>query len=301
MFRRLSKLLLKKGFKTLIDISMVLFGGYLALQKLGGFSISAWLESNNWPSDTVILVVDVLSWLIVFILTCKIFILYFERHPVVKFSTKKYEDFTDCLSQHNRTALKDVMNVNRGRKVIYEPSDMEEFEVTTGLIVKQLSSSLRNRVLPAFDERKDVFISLYTFDDSLSSLIYELHYHPGREIVSTQKIPIKGSECEEYECVKCMRSNEVTCYLVNKNHYKKGNPGRYKSLKHYMGCKLRVNGGTVGFLNIEFHNHKIFSDQSEMEDLMEINVYPFKMMLEAQYLRIGLHKLHVKAKRAGGI
>jgi hypothetical protein len=52
-----------------------------------------------------------------------------------------------------------------------------------------------------------------------------------------------------------------------------------------MGSKLETNGTVFGFLNIEFHNHSIFIEETSMQDFMEENVFPFKLLLEYQYLK----------------
>ena len=52
-----------------------------------------------------------------------------------------------------------------------------------------------------------------------------------------------------------------------------------------MGCKLESNSEVFGFLNIEFHNHHLFMDEDEMQDFMEENIFPFKLLFEYQYLK----------------
>jgi len=98
-------------------------------------------------------------------------------------------------------------------------------------------------------------------------------------------IDLEGIEYSQYECVKCMNSSASTSYVIAKEGYARGGSKRYKTVKQYMGCKLETNGYDFGFLNIEFHNQAIFVDEDEMQDFMEENIFPFKLLLEYQYLK----------------
>jgi hypothetical protein len=72
---------------------------------------------------------------------------------------------------------------------------------------------------------------------------------------------------------------------LSKKEYSKGSPKRHKTFQQYMGCKLESNNTIYGFLNIEFHNHDVFVDEAEMQDFMEEIIFPFKLLLEYQYLK----------------
>ncbi len=74
-------------------------------------------------------------------------------------------------------------------------------------------------------------------------------------------------------------------YTLEKSGYAKGDSKRYKTFSQYMGCKIESNGKVYAFLNIEFHNHQVFMEVEDAQDFMEENVYPFKLLLEYQYLK----------------
>jgi hypothetical protein len=90
---------------------------------------------------------------------------------------------------------------------------------------------------------------------------------------------------KDYESVKCINGSNSTAYVLEKNQYSPGASRRRKTIEHYMGCKLETNGNLFGFLNIEFHNGKVFLDEDSMQEFMEQHVFPFKLLLEYQYLK----------------
>ncbi|MFZ5428572.1 MAG: hypothetical protein ACOZEN_16540, partial [Thermodesulfobacteriota bacterium] len=83
----------------------------------------------------------------------------------------------------------------------------------------------------------------------------------------------------------CMKSFDSTTYMVDRSGYSRGNSKRHKTVQQYMGCKLEADGSVYGFLNIEFHNNSIFATEEEMQDFMENNIFPYKALLEYQFLK----------------
>lgn len=118
-----------------------------------------------------------------------------------------------------------------------------------------------------------------------SKLKYLLHFDPRRDIVKSKVIDLSGKDHADYECVRCLNAGGSTSFVSKKSDYAVGDKKRHKTIKQYMGCKLCVGSSTYGFLNIEFHNHNVFTDSEEMEEFMLEHVIPFKLLLEYQFLK----------------
>ncbi|GGE34994.1 hypothetical protein GCM10007421_05920 [Halopseudomonas oceani] len=103
--------------------------------------------------------------------------------------------------------------------------------------------------------------------------------------METKSISLNSEKYQEYESVKCLRSNNTTACVLDKKRYAKGASKRHKTIEHYIGCKLSSEHKVFAFLNIEFHNSAIFPEESDMQDFLEEHVYPFKLLLEYQFLK----------------
>jgi len=260
--------------------------GYLLVKKGFGLSISGWLLNNALQQSAVNVYVYTSGVILVAAIVVKVLSLLFVHFPAIKHATVEPEEITECLQVMNKEISNHIVKCDSEdppnlRKV----RDQHSFDVNTRLVTEALAEHIRKSISTINVKRKDVFISLYSYKSSDECLTYELHYDPRRDLVQSKSVDLNDEKYRDYECVKCMKSPASTSYVIDKKKYAKGNSKRHKSLEQYMGCKLETNGFVYGFLNIEFHNHAIFADEEEMQDFMEENVFPFKLLLEYQYLK----------------
>jgi len=260
--------------------------GYLLIKKGFEFSISGWLLNNALQQSAVNAYVSVSAIVLVLAIILKAFSLIFQHFPAIKHATVEPEEISACLQVMNKEISNHIIKCNEDESpYLRKVREQHSFDVNTRLIIDSLAEHMRKSISSISVKRKDIFISLYTFDEEKNSLKYELHHDPRRDIVKSKVIRLDTEVFSAYECVKCMNTETITSYVIDKSEYSKGNPKRHKTMEQYMGCKLECNGFVYGFINIEFHNNTVFLDDDEMRDFMEENIFPFKLLLEYQYLK----------------
>ncbi len=286
LYSKASKIILGKKISLFSDVVILFASGYLIVKKAFGFSISGWLLNNALHQQAVNLYVYTSGATLVFAILIKALSLAFERFPAVNHLAVEPEEMSECLQAMNneitnhidKCDLEESPNVRRLR-------EQHSFDVNLRLIAESLAEHIRKSISTIKIKRKDLFISLYSYDKGNNELKYELHYDPKRDFVQSKVIDFNSDAYSLYECVKCINSSNSTSYVISKDKYAKGSSKRYKSFCQYMGCKIESNNKVFGFLNIEFHNHHIFIDEEEMQDFMEENVFPFKLLFEYPYLK----------------
>jgi len=276
----------KKTTKLFYDVTILIASGYLTLAKICDFSLTGWLLRNAFQQQLVNVFVFVSAVLVIAAIILKVINMVCESLLVsAKHAIVPPDKISDCLYVMNQ----EIHNHLHGIKLsqaedLQEVKKQHQFETNIRLIVDALAEHIR-KTIDSKVKKKDLFISLYAFDSSNRRLEYVFHFDPARDLVKSKTILLDDKKFKSYECVKCLASTDITAYKLRKDDYAKGNSKRYKSLQHYMGCKLHSNGEIFGFLNIEFHNSQVFYTEDEMQDFMEENVFPFRLLLEYQYLK----------------
>ena len=294
MIKRIYKSIYTKTSRFILGHKMAAFSeavilsasGYLLVKKAFGLSVSGWLLNNALHQSAVNVYVYISGVILVLAILVKILSLIFLHYPATKHSQVEPEEISECLQVMNKEIMNHIEKCDSNippnlRKI----RDQHSFDVNTRLITESLAEHIMKAITTIKVKRKDIFISLYSYNKEAHSLTYELHYDPRRDLVKSKKIDLNDGKYSEYESVKCIKSSDSTSYVLNKKDYAKGNVKRHKSLEQYMGCKLETNGIVYGYLNIEFHNNSIFVEDEEMQDFMEENIFPFKLLLEYQYLK----------------
>ncbi len=282
----MSKFILGHKVTAFSEVIILTASGYLLVKKGFGLSISGWLLNNALQQSAVNAYVYTSGMILITAIVFKILSLIFTHFPAIKHSTVEPEEISECLQVMNKEISNHIVKCDSDdspnlRKI----HDQHAFDVNTRLVTESLAEHIRKAINTINIKRKDIFLSLYSYHANEQCLKYELHYDPRRDLVQSKVIDLTNSKFGEYECVKCMNSPAITSYVLDKKKYTKGNKKRHKTFEQYMGCKLETNGFIFGFLNIEFHNNAIFVDEEEMQDFMEENIFPFKLLLEYQYLK----------------
>ena len=286
VYTKSSRFILGHKITAFSEAIILLASGYLLVKKGFGLSISGWLLNNALHQSAVNMYVYTSGIVLIAAILIKVLSLIFQHFPAIKHSAVAPEEISECLQVMNKEISGHIIKCDSDiapnlRKI----REQHSFDVNTRLVTESLAEHIRKSISTINVKRKDIFISLYSLNTANNQLVYELHYDPRRDLIKSKIIDLNKGKYSDYECVKCMKSEASTSYVLSKNKYSKGNAKRHKTLEQYMGCKLETNGQVFGFLNIEFHNHSIFVDEDEMQDFMEENVFPFKLLLEYQHLK----------------
>lgn len=271
--------------KLATDIIILLATSYLMFKKLFDFSLSKWLSTHVFQQQFVGAYEFTSGSILALAILLKIFGLLLEYFPSNEAKNIEPREISDCIQAINKEIVGHLNKCANEKPVnVRRLNEQHTFDINIRLIISALAEHIRGCCDGVKIKNKDIFISLYAHDDS-EHLRYVCHYDPKRDGVKSKTIHINDTKYKDYECVKCMHSGDSTTYLLNKDGYSRGNSKRHKTVQQYMGCKLEADGRTLGFLNIELHNNPIFISDDDMQDFMENNVFPYKALLEYQFLK----------------
>lgn len=274
------------GLIVYSDVVILASSGYLLTKKAFDFSLSAWLAENWLKQDLVNLIVLVGAFVIISSIIIKSVSLITKKYSYPSHEVATPDMISECLQAINTEISLHIQKCETQEKQrLRQLKDEHRFNVNLRLIVSSLSEQIKQSISTIHIKKRDIFISLYHFVPDENCLKYELHFDHKKDLVKSKVIPLDEERFEKYECVKCMNSVNSTIYALEKKHLAKGHSKRSKSVKHYMGCKLQGLNYNFGFLNIEFHNQTFFSSEEEMHEFMEDNIFPFKQLMEYQYLK----------------
>ncbi|WP_288130981.1 hypothetical protein [Microbulbifer sp.] len=285
--KQLFKLASSKKVRLCTDFILLAASGYLMLKKAFGLSISSWLLENALQQPLVdVYYVGAYIFLVVAILS-KGLILYFDHFPAVSHGLVEPDEISSCLQLMNNEICSHLDKCSTSEPAyISGLCEQHGYKGNLALIISSMAEHVRKSISNIRVKKKDLFISLYRYDSGNSELVYVLHYDPGRDLVESKRIDLSSAKYSRYESVKCMNSSGTTAYVLDaRSDYVRGASKRHRSIKHYMGCKVCTETEIYGFLNVEFHHNPVFSDHEEMQDFMEEHVYPFKLLLEYQFLK----------------
>jgi hypothetical protein len=282
-YSTLSGFVLSKKIKFFCDGTLLIAASYLMLKKIFDFSMSIWLLDNVLHQTGVNLYLALTGVMLVSAIVIKFLSLMVEIFPPSKHSVVEPEEISDCISVMNKEILGHIKKCGVGQADVTKLNEQHAFEVNMRVITEALAEHVRKSIELIKVKRKDLFISVYRYENE--KLLYQLHYDHKRDLVKSEIIDINDNQFSNYESVKCFNEGKSTSYVHKSKEYAKGASKRYKTIRHYLGCKLETNGHVVGFLNIEFHNNSVFRDEEEMQDFMEEHIYAFKLLYEYQYLK----------------
>jgi hypothetical protein len=282
----LAKTCTNKRIRLVSDVVFLVATSYLMLRKLTEFSLTGWLINNAFQQPLINAFVLLAVIIIVICIMIKITTIYFDTFPPLNHGLVEPDEISNCLFRIN-SEISDHLQKCNGTNGLEMRSicDQHGFKVNAALVVDSMAEHIRKSIKSIQVKRKDLFISLYYVNDESGCLEYMLHYDSKRDLVESKSINLSAKKFEGYESVKCIKSSNTTAYVLNKRDYVKGASKRNKTIEHYIGCKITSEQRVFAFLNIEFHNNAIFPDELAMQDFLEEHVYPFKLLLEYQFLK----------------
>lgn len=286
-YAKCAKVITNKHVRLFSNGNLVLAAGYFTLKKTMGISATGWLLNNLFKQALVDWFVYITISIFVLAILAKLLIMVVEYFPPKTHAQVGPDEISACLSVMNREIYTHLQKCEEG-----EPTDVRKlreqhsFDVNMRLVTDSLAEHVTTAITSTSKvKKKDLFISVYKYEEELNTLRYVLHFHPRRDLIKSRTINIDDPSYSDYECIKCMKSQDSTTYTFDARAYAIGHSKRCRTVKHSMGVKLERDGKLFGFMTLEFHNNKVFSDESSMQDFMEENVFPFKLLLEYQYLK----------------
>lgn len=285
--KRLAKFSYNKKLRLIAELIIIGASSYLMLKKLIGFSISGWLLNNVLQQPLVNVYVYASIILLILAILFKLLMIYFDYFPPSNHNAVEPDEISNCLYRINSEVSEHLLEYSKSESPnIKSVCAQHKFRVNVALAVEALAEHIRKSITNINIKKKDLFISLYEYKSDKEVLEYILHYDSKRDLVASRVITLDKNTFSKYECVKCIKSSNTTAYLLDcRGTYAKGASKRNRSVKHYMGCKIASDDRLYGFLNIEFHNNSCFADEEEMQDYMEEHIYPFKLIIEYQFMK----------------
>jgi len=263
------------------------------IKKVSGFSVSGWLLANALQQPLVTAYVYISIATLIIVIFSKLIMVYLDYFPPMNHNFVAPDEISNCLFRINSEVSEHLSKLlDYGESNFKTICEQHKFKVNLGLVADSMAEHIRKSITNIKVKKKDLFISLYTYNHENNTLEYILHYDSKRDLVESRLISLDADKFIQYEsvkcvkCVKCVKSCNSTAYLLDcKSKYAKGASKRHKTVRHYLGCKIASETELYGFLNIEFHNGTVFADEEEMQDFMEEHIYPFKLLLEYQFMK----------------
>lgn len=282
----LAKVFASRRIRLATDVIILLASCYLMVKRTLDFSISDWLLENALQQPLVDAYVIGAGISLIMAILSKLVVLVLDYFPPLNHDFIEPDEISNCLFRMNSEIADHIAKCSQTPPVnIRSLPEQHGCRLNLALITESLAEHIRRSISNIKVKKKDLFISLYAYNDQTANLEYILHYDPKRDLVESRSIDLADKKYEGYECVKCINSTNTTAYVLDGGDYAKGASKRHKTIEHYIGCKLSSENKVFGFLNIEFHNNAIFPDESTMRDFMEEHIFPFKLLLEYQYLK----------------
>lgn len=283
----LAKFFLDKHFRLLVDVVVIVSSSYLMIKKMSGFSVSAWLLANAFQQPLITAYVYISIATLIVVILSKLIMVYLDYFPPMNHNFVAPDEISNCLYRINSEVSEHLSKLFDCRDTDFKAvCEQHKFKLNLGLVADSLAEHIRKSITNIKVKKKDLFISLYAYSHENKTLEYILHYDSKRDLIETRLISLDSYKFAQYESVKCVKSCNSTTYLLDcKAKYAKGASKRHKTVSHYLGCKITSETELYGFLNIEFHNGTVFADEEEMQDFMEEHIYPFKLLLEYQFMK----------------
>lgn len=281
---------LTKKHVLFVDMTVTSFASYLALKKTFGWSLSEWLNVFFQPSITSGMIL-ILAWLCGYAAVSKVANMALLAYPGTRVRVSESEKMAQCCLRINNEIRAHTLRIEEApgsARTTFRAN--HQFDVNVALVVDALFSHMLATLSGA--TKNDLFISVYKVpsfhmaQQKPNELEYIVHYPESKDVVASKLIELQDGAFKQYECAKCLASNQLTWHVHDCSNYYRSATDRHKNIRHYIGLKLFSRKGVVvGFLNIEFSNASFFASKKEMVKYIEENVLSFRYLLEYQFLK----------------
>ena len=240
----LGRKLTGKKHSLFVNGIVVAVATYATLQKTLGVSVGAYAQSILQPAAYCYLKVILLA-IVIYTCLAKIAWLILESYPASLTKTQEPEKINECVLVINEEIKRHIKEIDHNKVEAAKTFvKSHNFNVNIAHIVSCLADHLK-RAFPTLRVRnRDIFISVYEYNDQRNTLDYITHWNPSRDAVFSKTIEVSNLQFRSYECVKCINSNNVTSLKWNCFDYAKTNNNR-GNIKHYIGFKIESVGKTT--------------------------------------------------------
>lgn len=259
---------------------------YFILKKTFSFSLTGYLANNYFRQPLIDAFVVATVLLILLAVVFKIIKMVEQYYPQKSHSYVEANDIASCLARINEEVVEHISVCNNKDNVdVNKVVSQHTLKKNVALVVDQMISHIISSFKDFNLKARDVFITLYVFSEDNKSLDYYLHCPSRKDWVETRKIILNSRKFKYYESVKLLKSDRKNSYVLDRKRYNKGASRRYKTIKHYVGCKISLDQQVFGVINIEFHNKNLFAEEEDFYRFTEEHIYPFILLLEYQFLK----------------
>lgn len=261
------------------------------IQRATGFSLSDYAQ-EIFHAEFLVGVIPITKNIVgVSICICvltKIAYLIRDRFGKVQFDTSDTEKFMEVISLFQSTTT-DLINRVVDAKCCCKSGISNRNRFST--FAQGIALSLTEYVATGFKagniRKKDLFISLYEHVDSDHGPALKRLFHiaAAKYHIYSHEILIDGDTHKNYECVHAIKEGRSLVTVADARKLRVNGRKRHKSMTHYIGAPVKVSGQLVGFLNLEFHEKKCFSNEEELEDFAQNFFLPFQMLIEQAFAK----------------
>jgi len=274
-----------------VHLIVLMVATYFLTKKIIGFSISNLL--NNIFNDKVVpYIINFLILISIYALLARIVLFIYEEFFKTEQSTNIKNPHYRCLLNNNEEIGKHIKELKKGTFKLESIMNNHAYEYNIQIIHSNLSEHLLETLKEHNITNKDIFFSLFHHEEinlensNIENFEYVSHFDPTIHNTSTSLLNLK--EQTSFAAIQAIKKKKIIiCHKVKSGNYVVGKEERRKTVKHYIGFPLQINGIIVAILNIEFHNHSFFKSENDMKEFIarEINafIYLYEYQLYKKY------------------
>ncbi|MCF6252494.1 MAG: GAF domain-containing protein [Methylococcaceae bacterium] len=276
-----------KSHRFFVDFILLIVPTYFIVKKTTKFSGSEFIKSIFQPKISEI-IIDSLLVIVLYSLIAKLVLYTLDYFHKVEPPSLCFPHYR-CLLNNNKEIEKHIKGLKAGTFTLKNIDKNHSYEENTQIIHRNFSEHLFASLKDSEMGASDIFLSLFheenfRFDfENIEKFHYSSHYDPTIHETSTSVIEVNKKKFSSFAGIRAIKKKTVViCHTIDKTSYDIGEEERRKSIKHYIGIPLRINGFVVGLLNIEFHNKIIFSSTEEMKAFYQKEIQAFIYLYEYQ-------------------
>ncbi|HAW53322.1 MAG TPA: hypothetical protein DCX54_13500 [Flavobacteriales bacterium] len=293
---------IRKIHRYFVESTLLIVASYFIVRKATNFSGSGLIKQIFMPAAGEIIVI-ILTCVVFYALLARIVIYTHEFFKKIDAPSLGFPHYR-CLLNNNKEIEKHLKELKCGVLSLDNICERHSYEENMQIIHRNFSEHLFASLK---DKNKDIgggdiFLSLFHDDEfdidfeNISTFSYSSHYDPTLHNTVTSELNLGNQKFNAFAGIRAIKKkNTVICYKVKKGNYEVGKEERRKSIKHYIGIPLKINGSVVGLLNVEFHNKNIFSSADEMKLFYQKEIQSFVYLYEYQMHKKYFFK-HLKNK-----
>ena len=291
-YRKFGKFASGKKHLYFVHTALFAVGAYYTIKTLTGFSFTLF-AGKIFSLEAAIIVKFIAVCVVVYAVGARFLVFFVEYFPFPSSKSPAPESINECVLKINdeiRRHMKEVCDQPNQTASTF--LIQHHFKENVTLVTANMAEHLQQSFSALKAGNHDVFISVYKirgFEEKNwepQVLEYVTHWDLSRQdVISSSEININNSAYSEYECIKAIHGAHKIVKKWDCSDYASGRSGRSKTIRHYVGFRLEYADKTIGFINVEFHNHQFFCDEDELTNFVEKVLIAFRYLIEYQFLK----------------